>query len=382
MATRKRPRSTRHQSNNYLPMLKAIRFPKIAILANFAFVVSSFADVGGDNPAGTSGQYNGNVTTGCSYDPYTANATRSITDLVVAGGVGSYPLAFTRTMNSRYTTGANGNAPAFGTAGTWTFSYQWTIDSVTTVGAGGVAYPATYNVNYPDGRRVNFRDRPSTGDPVFRGQSGIRDRLKPLNANVPDNVFLKLADGGRVQFRVDTTTTKNGSGQNKKYTSVFKFTVAAVIDPYGQRTTINYPAPSTMVIREPAGRTITIYFRNPGSSEGNPADIVVDYVLSSDGRRVDYHYSPFVTANGSRYTSLTSVVYYSDPTWTALYTYQPSNVDPNGRPLIKTCVDPMYDGPMWKIGYMFAPNASGVVYGQLKSENYFNGTTIGARYQP
>ena len=88
------------------------------------------ADVGGDNPTGTSGQHNGNVTTGGSYDPYTANATRSVTDLVVAGGVGSYPLAFTRTMNSRYTAGG-GNAPAFGAAGTWTFSYQWTIDPIT-----------------------------------------------------------------------------------------------------------------------------------------------------------------------------------------------------------------------------------------------------------
>lgn len=58
--------------------------------------------VGNDNPTGPAGFFNGNVTTGCSYDPWTGNATRSITDLVVAGSVGSYPLAFARTANSRY----------------------------------------------------------------------------------------------------------------------------------------------------------------------------------------------------------------------------------------------------------------------------------------
>jgi RHS repeat-associated protein len=32
----------------------------------------------------------------------------------------------------------------------------------------------------------------------------------------------------------------------------------------------------------------------------------------------------------------------------------------------------MYDGPMWAIGYTFVPNGTGVVYGQLQSENYCN----------
>src|SRR5437762_7862064 len=91
--------------------------------------LSVHADVGSNNPTGTSGEFNGNVTTGCSYDPFSANATRSITDLTVASGVGAYPLAFTRTMNSRYTAGLAGQ---FGQAGNWTHSLSWSIDSVTT----------------------------------------------------------------------------------------------------------------------------------------------------------------------------------------------------------------------------------------------------------
>jgi len=58
------------------------------------------AQVGNDNPTGPSGQFNGNITTGCSYDPYTGNATRTITDIVVAGAVGDYGLSFSRTSNS------------------------------------------------------------------------------------------------------------------------------------------------------------------------------------------------------------------------------------------------------------------------------------------
>src|SRR5438874_6132456 len=42
----------------------------------------------------------------------------------------------------------------------------------------------------------------------------------------------------------------------------------------------------------------------------------------------------------------------------------------------------MYSGPMWKIAYNYAvgtnPDGTAVVYGQILSENYFDGTNIGA----
>src|SRR5437016_9321081 len=62
---------------------------------------SSPADDGGYNPTGVSGIFNGNITTGCSYDPYTRNPRREITDIVVPGSVGAYPLKFTRVYNGR-----------------------------------------------------------------------------------------------------------------------------------------------------------------------------------------------------------------------------------------------------------------------------------------
>ena len=74
------------------------------------------AQVGDNNPSGVSGIFNGQVDTGCSYDPYTGNATRSITDIAVAGAIGDYPLALVRTSNSR----APSTTEVFGWAGGWT----------------------------------------------------------------------------------------------------------------------------------------------------------------------------------------------------------------------------------------------------------------------
>src|SRR5436190_19198538 len=92
-----------------------------------------FALVGSDNPDGPAGELDrsGTITTGGNISPYTANASRSVTDLVVSGGVGAYPLAFTRISNSRSylvndnSVGATGQNADFGTGGNLLHSYQW-----------------------------------------------------------------------------------------------------------------------------------------------------------------------------------------------------------------------------------------------------------------
>jgi RHS repeat-associated protein len=318
----------------------------------------AFSQVASTNPTGISGQFNGNITTGCSYDPFTGNATRSITDLTVAGGVGAYPLSFTRTMNSRYTAGV---PTPFGPAGNWNHSFGWSIDA------------ASYAVNYPDGRRISFSNT-GTGDVDFRGPAGVRDRFEILAAGGTE-CYVRLPDGGRVQFHATITTTKSGT----TYTTTYVYALAAIIDPYGQTTTITHPADGSLSATEPAGRTIKVFYKTISSTaQGAVGDVVVDHVTGSDGRTVQYNYTAFVTTNATRYTTLTSVVYFGDSTLTATYTYQPGNTDVNARPLISSCVDPIYDGPMWKIGYKFATTGTGVVYGQILSENYFDGTTVGA----
>jgi hypothetical protein len=59
------------------------------------------AEVGNDNPTGVTGEYNGSITTGGSYDPYTGNAKRFVDDLSVTGSLGVYPLKWTRVLNTR-----------------------------------------------------------------------------------------------------------------------------------------------------------------------------------------------------------------------------------------------------------------------------------------
>src|ERR1700719_3832706 len=128
--------------NSLFDALRRIIFAALSL-----FAVSNALGQGNDNPTGVAGMFNGNSNTGCSYDPYTANATRTIPDITVAGAVGAYPLQWARTMNSR------GGGAYFGAGGGWTHSYQWKCSP-----NGGVltGFPDSYDVTYPDGRAVHF----------------------------------------------------------------------------------------------------------------------------------------------------------------------------------------------------------------------------------
>jgi RHS repeat-associated protein len=332
------------------------------------------AQVGNNNPTGIAGEFSGEVTTGCDYTLYTSTARRSVTDLVVAGGVGAYPLAFGRISTSRYNVGL---AVDMGTAGSWLHSYQWSIDTLTT----GLSRPTSYTVNFPDGGRMVFNDNSEGniyGDPYFRSGFGIRQRLQVIwDTQTTGRLYLLLTDGGKVYFTVQRTHP------NANY--VFTYTLQTIIDPFGQTTTITGSRASGLVTAtEPAGRWIKIYYRTiTQSSQGALNDKVIDHVTASDGRSVQYTYSAYTTPNGTIYTSLTGVTYFGDSTLQATYTYKNDNVTPDGRPLLSTCNDPMYSGPMVKIAYTYAdsstrnPDGSTVVSGQILSEDYFDGTNVG-----
>ena len=135
-----------------------------SVALTIAFAVSRVAAEGEDNPTGVSGIYNGNVTSGGSYDPYTGSAMRVVDDLAVPGSVGKYPLKWTRTWNSR---GAEA-----GWGGSWNFSYNYTMDSASLI------------AGFPDGRRISCWDACPTGVEEQIGNDGN----------------LTLADGGRVIF--------------------------------------------------------------------------------------------------------------------------------------------------------------------------------------
>ncbi len=384
-------------------MRTSYKFSIVGSLAVCGSIISAFGDVGSNNPTGTAGRFGEVITTGCAYLPFTANATRSVTDLTVSNGVSSYPLAFTRTLSSRYTAGLNAE---FGQAGNWMHSYSWSIDPQTITSGSANSTPGSYTVHYPDGGTVIFRPAPSgNGDPDFRGPIGVRDRFEQITKMTTvssgngtttkyADVYLRLPDGGKVWFTVNITTTVDSSGggggggppcvprcqspdsTSTTYDSDFTFYLAGIIDPYGQKTTIRAPGDGTVVITEPAGRMLQIFY-----GTGPAGDYVITKVQEWmgnnngtpqwPGRAVTYNYAQIP---GTAYSALSRVDYPHG--FSAYYGYQASdNTNGSSRQMIKWCVDPMYPGPMWAIGYTFVPSSSGAVYGQLQSENYCNPST-------
>lgn len=377
-------------------------FPLLLPLILF-FSREILAQVGNNNPTGPAGQFNGNVTTGCSYDPYTANASRAITDMVLAGSVGTYPLAFSRVSNSRY---GLGQAWEFGDAGMWRHSYTWGIDG--SEESQQVNFqPTQYPVYFPDGRIETFI--PSSSDPYFRAAAGVRERFIPLNVNTR-LAYLVLPDGGKIEFLAtpysytqrepgppstptpdwvdrasiaddDLPPAPPQDAPGTRYYG-YHYRAQAIIDPYGLRTSLTYNSDGSLnVIQEPGGRWIQlVYVQTPWINSSTGArDVVIDHILASDGRTVNYTYGQAYYPPGSAtYTILQNVTYYPDPSVpsppVASYTYQAPNAgNSNGIPLLATAIDPMYAGPMKNISYTYATGVnsdnSTVVPGQIRSEN-------------
>lgn len=347
---------------------------------------------GADNPAGAAGDFNGNVHTGCNYDPFTANARREVTDITVAGAVGSYPLTFGRVATSATPflgqPPPNGSLPPtlgqltdFGPAGNWLHSYQWTMDDNSTAGSA----PSGYDVNFPDGGRMHFAFDADMADPYFRGGHGlgIQERLQVIfDSPTASRVYLILPDGGKVLF-----AGTRGVKIDRQWRFTYK--VQSITDPFGLVTTLTAATDRSWIrATEPAGRWLQMNFRTiTDATEGVVGDRIIDNVTASDGRVVAYHYAlkvGEVLAIGNDptpdATSLIGVRYFGDATWDAAYTYQHANVAPSGthvRPLLSTAIDPMFTGPMWKIRYTYqdglippGQNPNGTLYsaGQLKSE--------------
>jgi RHS repeat-associated protein len=335
------------------------------------------AQIGNNNPTGPTGVFNGNITTGCSYDPFTGNATRTVTDLVVAGGVGSYPLAFSRTANSRHQqTGHFG----FGPSGGWRHSYAWEIDGSETF-TNASTPPSVYPVSYPDGRVVYFQY--TSSDIYFRGPPGVQERFQPLNFGTM-RAYLILADGGKVEFKATRSITECDYELIPPCQYVYSYQAVAIIDPHGLRTTLTYNGDGSLnTIQEPAGRWLQlVYVTTPWADQYGWHDRVINHVQASDGRVVVYNYGQAAFHLGVPYTYLGNVVYPFEPALnlspTALYSYQaPNGPHPYGDPLLSSCDDPMYDGPMKKISYSYATSNGdplvAVVAGQILSEN--SGTT-------
>jgi RHS repeat-associated protein len=343
------------------------------------FAAQVRADVGADNPAGVAGSFNGQITTGCSYDAYTGNAMRSVTDISVVS-VGEYPLALVRTANSR----GVGIANTFGSPGHWNHNYNWILENSESRTTQNFQ-PSSYTVDFPDGRVETFKQVSVSWDSMWRVVSttaaplGVRERLAPLYT-IPGNnmlVDLILPDGGKVEFLASQQSfVKNGTTYY-----YYHYVAQALIDPYGLRTNFAYNSDGTLQkVTEPAGRYLQFSYATVGSTK--VISYVKEFINNVQKRSVQYNYGSRAYSPGTTaYTTLDSVEYYGHPEWwKAQYQYQaPNNSgNANGVPLLWTSDDPMYSGPMHKIAYAYKTgnNQDGTpaVYGQILSENYYNGT--------
>jgi RHS repeat-associated protein len=321
------------------------------------------AATGNDNPTGVTGDYNGNITTGGSYDPYTGNAKRFVTDLTVTGSVGSYPLKWTRVLNTR-----NGFASAqLGQGGTWRHSYQWGLwIRPLTAETGNNNYDGPWGaVSYPDGRTMELRCE----TPYEYSQASGFEPMDRLVHTGNGNFDLIMQDGGRVTFQ-------HGAGSTS---GSYSLTATQIVDPYGQTTLLSYDSAGRLsTVTEPGGRYLQITYYTYSYSNtwnGNTYNYSVDMISKVEAfagpgqltETVNYSYT-MEYVGVLRYFNLTQVNY--DDGTQASYTYYPSLAATMVSGRIHTCDDVRFAGAMSRIEYEYATpeeNSGGAV-GQIKRE--------------
>jgi YD repeat-containing protein len=306
----------------------------LAVVAAFFLasgVPSAFA-VDDHNPIGVTGTFEGMITTGCAYNVLNHNARREIDDVIVPGSIGKYPLKMARYYNSRRTTGYGLMGPG------WSHEYLW--------------ISSNEKVEHPSGNVWDSHCFGDEGAPL-----GVSDWPGPALNGHPT---FRLADGGTVVF-------------GGTYNSI----PIQIIDPYGQTTNISYyPPPNDLLINrvtEPGGRYLQFTYY--------PSSTLLKQVDAYDGQghRTDwvvYHYTAIRPAGGGTQGTpmncLTSVDY-SDGQH-AYYTYEDDNVpdDPQQGsskifPLVSTCNDVRYTGPMRRIAYDYQAQGA---HGAILKERY------------
>jgi YD repeat-containing protein len=316
-----------------------------------------------EGPVGVTGIFNGNVTTGCSYDPLSHSAHRAIDDIVVPGSIGKYPLKMTRYYNTRqqyYALTAIGLSPG------WSHEYSWLV------------WAAGHKLVSPHGNV--YDDYCGSPEGVSESWEGARPQPSPTAS--PGTGTWRLADGGRVHFD--------------------NWRVTYIDDPYGLRTRIAYnqsgsQAGQLVKVTEPGGRCLWFIYgdQNQGTYQGiawGDGTWLLTRVEAYDvdgspgtpnhptGHLIDsvnytYHvYDPITPAIPRRKQKMLWQVAYSDGTSSATYDYRTDNVHEGGAtnkwyPLLLSCDDVRYNGPMRTIVYDYQPHFA---HGFIADEKYPN----------
>lgn len=342
------------------------------------------AQIGNNNPNGVAGDYNGSITTGGSYDPFTGNASRAIDDIVVAGSVGAYPLAWTRRMNTRaVTTLAN-----FGHGGGWSHSYQWelSINHPAEPTPPPIGWPPDERPDgvlvYPDGRTVEL-DNPWEPDGIPAADESPFGKGDRFIDRQNGNYDLLLADGGVVKF-------------HKPSPSQPRCRAEKMVDPYGQEILFQYSGNRLDTISEPGSNPRYLKLTYGPHTWAFGTLTFLDKVEAYDGlgnvtQSVSYTYE-LKTFREVTLFYLTRATYNNNPLSYAAYTYQepnrvplyPDDLDGKNIGLISTCNDLRFAGPMKRIKYEFRSQSLGhqsVAWGEIFRERSADNNSIVSELQ-
>jgi RHS repeat-associated protein len=291
-----------------------------------------------EGPVGVTGIFNGNVATGCSYDPLSHSAHREVTDIVVPNSLGKYPLKMTRYYNSRqqyYALTAIGLSPG------WSHEYSWLL------------WGAGHKVVSPHGGLYDDYCGVPVG--VSEGWEG---------AHSSSSGTWRLADGGKVIF------------SGGKVTNIY--------DPYGLRTRIAYDGNGQLVkVTEPGGRCLWFVYGPETDDDGTKMLKKVEaYDVDGSpgaptlptGQRTDwvnYSYTNVSAGVQGRNKKMLTGVAYSDGT-SGIYEYRSDNVTEGQTthkmyPLLQRCDDVRYGGSMRTIRYEYQNDGP---HGAIINEKY------------
>jgi RHS repeat-associated protein len=332
-----------------------------------------------EDPTGTGGALKAQIQTGGTYDAYSGNATRVVTDLSVPDAPGEYGLDFTRYWNSNHNDYDDANAEwplDFGASG-WSHSWHWRAELVAYSESLGDGEEELFHtqiiITFPDGHTTKYkivRSNHGHGIPGYPGGVAPADpRLGPYYT--PPEINSAWPDGGMGVHdhitRMDVygldfwLTRADGGSVHFVWHQTLGYQAKEVYDPHGLKTTLHYTEDGYLYqVAQEGGRVLNITwgFFQPGGwrvitkvETGHPAGL----------QRVTYKYT-----RSSYFLVLSKATYENDPapgqTTSAYYTYgtcfgegtEPCSGDARSDfPLLKRADDPRFAGPMTKIRYNY-----------------------------
>ncbi|HEX5154387.1 MAG TPA: RHS repeat-associated core domain-containing protein [Parafilimonas sp.] len=256
---------------------------------------------------------------GYTFNPYTGNVHRAITDLEVWGSTGDEPLAWKRYSNSR----SGHYTSAYGNAHNWNSSYQFSMGNADS----NIYKQAQVLIHYPEGGE-NIYTQDSVNKKLWLSPAGVGKKLFQNK----DTFTLQTANGYRYRFE-----------RLKKSGKTF-YLLRDFRDSRQNVYTLTYQNDSLLTqVTEPAGRSLNITYQTINGKR------VISKVSAGDERSVAYQYKVFTDDSAKKWVCLAKVDY-GDSTHA---TYNYTQKKPGAHPVLEHAVDPRLNAADVDMRYVY-----------------------------